>query len=297
MPEQPAGAVDAADSGSSERERGSFGDLNEDLLGDETLVAYAAAAGTTAADGRDRNSPYTSALLAYLEEPLELSAVFRRVRGRVLESTDGQQRPHEYGSLLREHYLSRVSTPSPAAVTTADGAAVRLQQETVFWQSIRASTDPADFEAYLELFTNGTFARLARNRLAALRPEADPPRPGVRDGETFRHCPICPEMVVIPAGEFSLARDVRGRPGGRRRATAPGSGATLRAGAVRGDAGGVCGVRGRHGAAMETDAPHSATAVGTWPPARRGGRRGSRRRTNTRRSACRGTMRGRTCVG
>ena len=36
---------------------GSFGDLNEDLLGDETLVAYAAAAGTTAADGRGRNSP------------------------------------------------------------------------------------------------------------------------------------------------------------------------------------------------------------------------------------------------
>ena len=51
---------------------GSFGDLNEDLLGDETLVAYAAAAGTTAADGRGRNSPYTSALLANLETPLEL---------------------------------------------------------------------------------------------------------------------------------------------------------------------------------------------------------------------------------
>ena len=34
---------------------GSFADLNEDLLGDETLVAYAAAAGTTAADGRGRN--------------------------------------------------------------------------------------------------------------------------------------------------------------------------------------------------------------------------------------------------
>ena len=50
---------------------GSFGDLNEDLLGDETLLAYAAAAGTTAADGRDRNSPYTSALLSHLETPLE----------------------------------------------------------------------------------------------------------------------------------------------------------------------------------------------------------------------------------
>ena len=36
---------------------GSFADLNEDLLGDETLVAYAAAAGTMAADGRGRNAP------------------------------------------------------------------------------------------------------------------------------------------------------------------------------------------------------------------------------------------------
>ena len=36
---------------------GSFADLNEDLLGDETLVAYAAAAGTTAADGRGREQP------------------------------------------------------------------------------------------------------------------------------------------------------------------------------------------------------------------------------------------------
>ena len=87
---------------------GSFGDLNEDLLGDETLVDYAAAAGTTAADGRGRNSPYTAALLAHLEQPLELSAVFRRVRAQVLEATDGEQRPHEYASLLGEHYLGGV---------------------------------------------------------------------------------------------------------------------------------------------------------------------------------------------
>ena len=46
---------------------GSFGEFDEDLLGDETLVAYAATAGTTAADGRGRNSPYTAALLAHLE--------------------------------------------------------------------------------------------------------------------------------------------------------------------------------------------------------------------------------------
>ena len=99
---------------------GSFGQLDEDLLGDETLVAYAAAAGTTAADGTGRNSPYTSALLAHLNEPLEILTLFRRVRARVLEATNGEQRPHEYQSLLREHYLS--GAPAVEAVTVEAAA-------------------------------------------------------------------------------------------------------------------------------------------------------------------------------
>ena len=94
---------------------GSFGNLNEDLLGDETLVAYAAAEGTTAADGRGRNSPYTAALLAHLEQPLEIGLLFRRVRAQVLASTNG------------EHYLTRRTlAPGPSvtvsAAVTADPA-------------------------------------------------------------------------------------------------------------------------------------------------------------------------------
>ena len=102
---------------------GSFGDLNEDLLGDETLVAYAAAAGTTAADGRGRNSPYTSALLSHLETPLEILTLFRRVRAQVLASTNGAQRPHEYQSLVREHYLTR-TLGTGASVTVSAAAAI-----------------------------------------------------------------------------------------------------------------------------------------------------------------------------
>ena len=96
---------------------GSFADLNEDLLGDETLVAYAAAAGTTAADGRGRNSPYTAALLSHLETPLEIGLLFRRVRAEVLAATNGAQRSHEYHSLVGEHYLTR---------TLATGASVTV---------------------------------------------------------------------------------------------------------------------------------------------------------------------------
>ena len=98
---------------------GSFADLNEDLLGDETLVAYAAAAGTTAADGRGRNSPYTAALLSHLETPLEIGLLFRRVRAQVLSATNGAQRPHEYHSLVGEHYLTRALAGGASVTVTA----------------------------------------------------------------------------------------------------------------------------------------------------------------------------------
>ena len=108
---------------------GSFADLNEDLLGDETLVAYAAAAGTTAADGRGRNSPYTAALLSHLQTPLEIGLLFRRVRAQVLAATNGAQRPHEYHSLVGEHYLTR---------TLAAGASVTVSA------AVPADPAPAD---------------------------------------------------------------------------------------------------------------------------------------------------------
>lgn len=42
-----------------------------------------------------------------------------------------------------------------------------LRAEIVFWETVRASNDPADYRAYLEQYPNGKFAALARNRLAA----------------------------------------------------------------------------------------------------------------------------------
>ena len=99
-----------------------FGELNEDLLGDEMLVATAAGEVTTADDGASRNSPFTAALLEHLEQPLELRRLFRRVRAGVLAATSGRQWPREYLSLLGDHYLrgapGAAGTP-PAAVSTA----------------------------------------------------------------------------------------------------------------------------------------------------------------------------------
>lgn len=89
-----------------------------------TLVAYAAKGGTVAADGDGRNSPYTAALLAHLEEPgLEVGMMFRRVRDAVLASTRRQQEPFVYGSLSSEMvYLKAVPATRPAQQTVTSVA-------------------------------------------------------------------------------------------------------------------------------------------------------------------------------
>ena len=66
-----------------------------------TLVAYAAE------DGNGTHSPYTGALLNYLEESgLDVGDMFRRVREEVLRETGGRQKPFEYGALGEPVYLA-----------------------------------------------------------------------------------------------------------------------------------------------------------------------------------------------
>ncbi len=75
-----------------------------------TLVAYATKDGSTAEDGRGRNSPYTSALLEHLDADEDIAIVLRRVRQAVLSSTDRRQEPWEYGSLVGDQLvLSRLA--------------------------------------------------------------------------------------------------------------------------------------------------------------------------------------------
>jgi uncharacterized caspase-like protein len=67
------------------------------------LIAYSAKHGTTASDGTGRNSPFTEALLAHIEEPgLEINFLFRKVRDQVRSKTQHRQEPFLYGSLSSE---------------------------------------------------------------------------------------------------------------------------------------------------------------------------------------------------
>lgn len=75
-----------------------------------TLISYATKDGAVAEDGRGRHSPYTEALLAHLELPMDIAVVLRRVREAVMAATGNRQQPWEYGSLVGDELvLSRLA--------------------------------------------------------------------------------------------------------------------------------------------------------------------------------------------
>lgn len=174
-----------------------------------------------------------------------------------------------------------ISPVSAQQSGTADD--LEFWEELAFWEAIKDSDNPAEYQAYLEIYPDGRFAPLARVRLSALQGEdaappdavrryratanvnvrADPttsagrvgalaenetvevigmvadgnwfrvrlsdgtegyifaalldPAPDADDTstitgsssteDTFRDCPECPLMAVIPAGSFDMGSD------------------------------------------------------------------------------------------
>jgi uncharacterized protein len=66
----------------------------------DTLIAYAARAGSTAEDGKGEHSPMTTALLHNLTAPgLDIRLAFGLIRDEVVKITSNRQEPFVYGSL------------------------------------------------------------------------------------------------------------------------------------------------------------------------------------------------------
>ncbi|MCK6453862.1 MAG: SUMF1/EgtB/PvdO family nonheme iron enzyme [Alphaproteobacteria bacterium] len=128
-----------------------------------SMIAFATAPGSVAADGDGEHGVYTEALLDALSVPgLKAEEVFKRAREQVIEATREQQTPWEQSSLVGDFVFNLGGEPArPAPAAQAD-------REALFWHSIQASGNASDFAAYLKRYPQGEFAPLAQNRLAAL---------------------------------------------------------------------------------------------------------------------------------
>ncbi len=171
-----------------------------------TLIVYSTAPGEVAEDGAGANSSFTAALVKHLPTPgLSVHQVLIQVRRSVMDATRNQQVPWEHSSLTSDFYFVK---SLPLKVDPVPKSAPTVESELLFWQTIKDSANPADFQAYLKQFPNGTFADLARIRMGSKRQytvhspvlRAVPTQPG----QVFWEVPNGPGMVVIPAGRFMM---------------------------------------------------------------------------------------------
>lgn len=192
--------------------------------GDGTLIVYATQPGNVAEDGEGGDSPFTTALLKHLAEPnLEVRQALTRVRLDVKEATNGKQVPWDHSSLTQDFYFvgptTVTVTPSPAPAGV-DPMAVEL----AFWDSIRSSTDRADFEEYLKQYPQGKFSGIAKRRLAALRNPETLPSAAHREPTTppaERHSAEHPPQKTAPEPKVTRAEPPAEEPPPQARPTAP----------------------------------------------------------------------------
>ena len=130
-----------------------------------TLIAFAAKAGSAAEDGDNEHSPFAAALLDHLFVPgLDLRFAFGRVRDDVLKNTGNQQEPFVYGSLGRD-IVALVPTfkQELAEVTASD-----LEGEKSDYNLVEKIATKGAWDAFLAQHPKGFYSALARQQIDKL---------------------------------------------------------------------------------------------------------------------------------
>ncbi|HXI24351.1 MAG TPA: caspase family protein [Pyrinomonadaceae bacterium] len=120
---------------------------------------WALVEGLRGAAANDRGEVTLQRLVDYLQN--NVPRLVQRDLGR-----DKHQQPFaNIEGYLAADLVIAVAPSGPTSSSTPAPAAYELS----YWESIKSSTDPHDFEAYLQRYPNGQFVELARNNLSRLR--------------------------------------------------------------------------------------------------------------------------------
>ena len=132
-----------------------------------TMIAFAAKAGSTASDGDSRNSPFAAALVEHLPKPgLDLRKAFGFVRDDVLKSTGYKQEPYVYGSLGGDDVPLVAVKPAATGPQANPQEAVRRDYELALQLATRDG-----WEAFLTAYPDGFYANLAKGQLNKISAE------------------------------------------------------------------------------------------------------------------------------
>ncbi|MDN4988514.1 caspase family protein [Bradyrhizobium arachidis] len=132
-----------------------------------TMIAFAAKAGSTASDGDSKDSPFALALVERLPTPgLDLRKAFGFVRDDVLKNTSYQQEPYVYGSLGGDDVALVAAKPAPAGLQASPQDAVRKDYELALQLGTRDG-----WTAFLSQYSEGFYSNLAKGQLNKIAAE------------------------------------------------------------------------------------------------------------------------------
>lgn len=118
-----------------------------------TVVAYATAADDTAADGDGVHSPYTAALIEFMDDPsIELYQLLGKVKDSVYRNTQGEQQPSFYTALGGEQYFLHPK-------------GYELVSEREQWLATTEVDTMAGYMSFLDAFPEGNYANRAQREL------------------------------------------------------------------------------------------------------------------------------------
>lgn len=145
-----------------------------------TFIGYSTQPDAVALDGNGANSPFTEALLKYIEQPgLDIELLMRRVREDVIEATDGKQIPWSNSSLVGDRVVlkaavkveetqaqppaqSETQTTVPNQTGFTQSGANERDVEILLWNAVKDSGNVSFLRSYLATYPDGSFAALAR---------------------------------------------------------------------------------------------------------------------------------------
>jgi uncharacterized caspase-like protein len=167
-----------------------------------TLVAYAAKAGSAAEDGESEHSPFTASLLENLFTPgLDIRLAFGRVRDEVLKRTGQRQEPFVYGSLGGGN-IALVPAPQeqPVLATASD-----LAGEKSDYSLVEKIGTKGAWQVFLTQHPEGFFAGLARQQIAKLEPAVRGASPATPDVPAVAVEPVKTPAAPVPPIEEQRA--------------------------------------------------------------------------------------------
>jgi hypothetical protein len=124
-----------------------------------TLISFATRPGSVASDGIGRNGLYTASLLDAMEnknQPIE--QILKQVTAKVKATSKGQQEPWMEGSIEGDFCFGNCNHPNQSIIN----------DDHIFWGSIKDSRDINDYLAYIKKFPSGFFSDIAKNRINLL---------------------------------------------------------------------------------------------------------------------------------